>query len=81
VIRSYVSNILKQPFLLATQVGEAEKLVRTLFMVAIDRQPSVIFMDEVLVTNQSYMYLSFVANFSCLSDLFWRIILILTVLF
>ena len=29
------------------QVGEAEKLVRTLFMVAIERQPSVIFMDEV----------------------------------
>ncbi|XP_062233703.1 uncharacterized protein LOC133930936 isoform X2 [Phragmites australis] len=28
-------------------VGEAEKLVRTLFMVAIDRQPSVIFMDEI----------------------------------
>ncbi|KAF9613961.1 hypothetical protein IFM89_014026 [Coptis chinensis] len=28
-------------------VGEAEKLVRTLFMVAISRQPSVIFMDEI----------------------------------
>ncbi|KAM0884981.1 hypothetical protein ACQ4PT_030626 [Festuca glaucescens] len=28
-------------------VGEAEKLVRTLFMVAVDRQPSVIFMDEI----------------------------------
>ncbi|KAK3128276.1 hypothetical protein QOZ80_6BG0459280 [Eleusine coracana subsp. coracana] len=28
-------------------VGEAEKLVRTLFMVSIDRQPSVIFMDEI----------------------------------
>ncbi|TVU12849.1 hypothetical protein EJB05_46513 [Eragrostis curvula] len=28
-------------------VGEAEKLVRTLFMVAIERQPSVIFMDEI----------------------------------
>ncbi|KAJ0054479.1 hypothetical protein Pint_00280 [Pistacia integerrima] len=28
-------------------VGEAEKLVRTLFMVAISRQPSVIFIDEV----------------------------------
>ncbi|GJN01055.1 hypothetical protein PR202_ga18290 [Eleusine coracana subsp. coracana] len=28
-------------------VGEAEKLVRTLFMVAIDKQPSVIFMDEI----------------------------------
>jgi spastin len=58
------------PFLLATQVGKAEKLVRMLFMVAIDRQPSAIFMDEVLVTNPSYMYLSFVVNFSCLSDLF-----------
>jgi ATP-dependent 26S proteasome regulatory subunit len=29
------------------QVGEAEKLVRALFMVAKSRQPSVIFMDEV----------------------------------
>lgn len=38
-------------FSLAKQVGEAEKLVRTLFMVAIDRQPSVIFMDEVCLTN------------------------------
>ncbi|KAJ6851225.1 uncharacterized protein M6B38_261140 [Iris pallida] len=28
-------------------VGEAEKLVRTLFMVAVNRQPSVIFMDEI----------------------------------
>ncbi|KAJ4775240.1 Spastin [Rhynchospora pubera] len=28
-------------------VGEAEKLVRTLFQVAVDRQPSVIFMDEI----------------------------------
>ncbi|XP_074279948.1 uncharacterized protein LOC141605172 [Silene latifolia] len=28
-------------------VGEGEKLVRTLFMVAISRQPSVIFMDEI----------------------------------
>lgn len=28
-------------------VGEAEKLVRTLFMVAISRQPSVIFIDEI----------------------------------
>ncbi|KAH8488501.1 hypothetical protein H0E87_024245 [Populus deltoides] len=28
-------------------VGEAEKLVRTLFIVAISRQPSVIFMDEI----------------------------------
>lgn len=28
-------------------VGEAEKLVRTLFLVAISRQPSVIFMDEI----------------------------------
>lgn len=28
-------------------VGEGEKLVRTLFMVAIERQPSVIFMDEI----------------------------------
>ncbi|KAL5727900.1 microtubule-severing ATPase [Ranunculus cassubicifolius] len=28
-------------------VGEAEKLVRTLFMVAISKQPSVIFMDEI----------------------------------
>ncbi|KAM3196042.1 hypothetical protein ACQJBY_071956 [Aegilops geniculata] len=28
-------------------VGEAEKLVRTLFMVAVERQPSVIFMDEI----------------------------------
>ncbi|MQM12532.1 hypothetical protein Taro_045450 [Colocasia esculenta] len=28
-------------------VGEAEKLVRTLFMVAVSRQPSVIFMDEI----------------------------------
>ncbi|XP_050386651.1 uncharacterized protein LOC126802969 [Argentina anserina] len=28
-------------------VGEAEKLVRTLFMVAASRQPSVIFMDEI----------------------------------
>jgi spastin len=28
-------------------VGEAEKLVKTLFQVAISRQPSVIFMDEV----------------------------------
>lgn len=28
-------------------VGEAEKLVRTLFQVAISRQPSVIFMDEI----------------------------------
>ncbi|MCL7035952.1 hypothetical protein MKW94_010900, partial [Papaver nudicaule] len=28
-------------------VGEAEKLVRTLFEVAISRQPSVIFMDEI----------------------------------
>lgn len=28
-------------------VGEAEKLVRTLFMVAVARQPSVIFMDEI----------------------------------
>ncbi|XP_050238560.1 uncharacterized protein LOC126688039 [Mercurialis annua] len=28
-------------------VGEAEKLVRTLFMVATSRQPSVIFMDEI----------------------------------
>ncbi|XP_058104697.1 uncharacterized protein LOC131248435 isoform X2 [Magnolia sinica] len=28
-------------------VGEAEKLVRTLFMVAVSRQPSVIFIDEV----------------------------------
>lgn len=32
---------------LLNQVGEAEKLVRTLFMVAVSRQPSVIFMDEV----------------------------------
>jgi len=29
------------------QVGEAEKLVRALFMVAKSRQPSVIFMDEI----------------------------------
>lgn len=28
-------------------VGEAEKLVRTLFMVAVSRQPSVIFIDEI----------------------------------
>ncbi|PKA47689.1 Katanin p60 ATPase-containing subunit A1 [Apostasia shenzhenica] len=28
-------------------VGEGEKLVRTLFMVAVSRQPSVIFMDEI----------------------------------
>ncbi|PKU83736.1 Katanin p60 ATPase-containing subunit A1 [Dendrobium catenatum] len=28
-------------------VGEAEKLVRTLFMVAVSKQPSVIFMDEI----------------------------------
>ncbi|KAK4802126.1 hypothetical protein SAY86_000329 [Trapa natans] len=28
-------------------VGEAEKLVRTLFMIAISRQPSVIFIDEI----------------------------------
>lgn len=28
-------------------VGEAEKLVRTLFMVAVSRQPSIIFMDEI----------------------------------
>ncbi|KAJ8773902.1 hypothetical protein K2173_009333 [Erythroxylum novogranatense] len=28
-------------------VGEAEKLVRSLFMVAVQRQPSVIFMDEI----------------------------------
>ena len=28
-------------------VGEGEKLVRTLFAVAISKQPSVIFMDEV----------------------------------
>lgn len=28
-------------------VGEAEKLVRTLFMVAVSRQPAVIFMDEI----------------------------------
>lgn len=33
----------------AQQVGEAEKLVRTLFMVAISRQPSVIFIDEVFL--------------------------------
>jgi len=32
------------------QVGEGEKLVRTLFMVAIERQPSVIFMDEVCLS-------------------------------
>ncbi|CAA7403645.1 unnamed protein product [Spirodela intermedia] len=28
-------------------VGEAEKLVKTLFMIAVSRQPSVIFMDEI----------------------------------
>ncbi|KAF6140551.1 hypothetical protein GIB67_035578 [Kingdonia uniflora] len=33
--------------MLAKAVGEAEKLVRTLFMVAISRQPSVIFIDEI----------------------------------
>lgn len=43
-------------FHLHTQVGEAEKLVRTLFMVAVERQPSVIFMDEVLVTNLSFKF-------------------------
>ncbi|KAE8709396.1 hypothetical protein F3Y22_tig00110332pilonHSYRG01437 [Hibiscus syriacus] len=32
--------------MLAKAVGEGEKLVRTLFMVAISKQPSVIFMDE-----------------------------------
>lgn len=34
-------------FIVLIQVGEAEKLVKTLFQVAISRQPSVIFMDEV----------------------------------
>ncbi|MCH89233.1 spastin [Trifolium medium] len=32
-------------------VGEAEKLVRTLFMVATSRQPSVIFIDEVSLSS------------------------------
>jgi spastin len=40
---------------LAKQVGEAEKLVRTLFMVAIERQPSVIFMDEVCVKKKTFV--------------------------
>uniref|UniRef100_A0A7N2MCZ0 microtubule-severing ATPase n=1 Tax=Quercus lobata TaxID=97700 RepID=A0A7N2MCZ0_QUELO len=34
-------------------VGEAEKLVRALFMVAKSRQPSVIFMDEMFTTTTS----------------------------
>lgn len=37
------------------QVGEAEKLVRTLFIVATSKQPSVIFMDEVCRPFQNFM--------------------------
>jgi spastin len=37
-------------------VGEAEKLVRTLFIVAISRQPSVIFMDEVCYSFSKLFY-------------------------
>lgn len=37
-------------------MGEAEKLVRTLFEVAVARQPSVIFMDEVFYSS-SMLYL------------------------
>ncbi|XP_020260370.1 spastin-like isoform X2 [Asparagus officinalis] len=37
-------------------VGEAEKLVRTLFMVAVSRQPSVIFMDEVSYFPHCFCY-------------------------
>ena len=46
VIGLFISNIAKLTFMYC-QVGEAEKLVKTLFQVAISRQPSVIFMDEV----------------------------------
>lgn len=41
-------------------MGEAEKLVRTLFLVAISRQPSVIFMDEVWWFFFKHVFVSYI---------------------
>jgi len=58
-------------------VGEAEKLVRTLFMVAKSRQPSVIFIDEVcyslnLIRHHAFpvscCYYFFHAKVDCVFD-------------
>lgn len=56
------------------QVGEGEKLVRTLFNVAISRQPSVIFIDEVFQLFYN-MIQYMVENFNLLLKLVKRTLL------
>ncbi|ONK71287.1 uncharacterized protein A4U43_C04F6920 [Asparagus officinalis] len=51
-----VAGLDKAKQTLLEMVGEAEKLVRTLFMVAVSRQPSVIFMDEVSYFPHCFCY-------------------------